>query len=311
VIRNLGQFARADLADIWSAPEYAGMQDELLQLMMKFKLCYKIPGSQDEYIAPQLLTGNQPDYEWDEDDNLILRYTYEFMPKGILTQFIVARHRMIVDQRLVWKSGTVLEKDQTRAEVIEHYGRREIRIRVAGKHKRDLMTVVTDEFDNIHATYKRLKVSKLIPCNCPVCQSSQEPHFYLFEVLRRFTEDRQDQIQCQRSYQMVNVWGLIDDFADKRRILRERKPAEWPPAERPQPANLSMLRQFLVERLNDEELHELCFELHIDYESLGGMGKKGKARELIADLDRHSRIHDLVEIGRRLRPDIPWSDAIR
>jgi hypothetical protein len=136
VIRNLGQFTRADLADIWAAPEYADMQDELLQLMMKFKLCYKIPGSQESYIAPQLLTENQPLYDWDASDNLLLRYTYEFMPKGILTQFIVATHPVIADHRCVWKSGVVLEKDQTRAEVIEYYGRREIRIRVAGKHKK-------------------------------------------------------------------------------------------------------------------------------------------------------------------------------
>jgi Effector-associated domain 7 len=61
--------------------------------------------------------------------------------------------------------------------------------------------------------------------------------------------------------------------------------------------------------LNDEELRELCFELRVDYENLGGEGKKGKARELIADLDRHHRLHELVELGERLRPDISWRAA--
>ena len=70
------------------------MQDELLQLMINFKLCYRIPNS-EFYIAPQLLTENQPDYDWEETNNLILRYTYEsFMPKGIITQFIVAMHKL-------------------------------------------------------------------------------------------------------------------------------------------------------------------------------------------------------------------------
>ncbi|MGH2412676.1 MAG: COR domain-containing protein, partial [Microcystaceae cyanobacterium] len=88
VIRNLGEFNKSDLEAIWHEVKYAHKQDELLQLMMKFKLCYKIPDSLDTYIAPQLLTLNQPEYIWDEVNNLLLRYTYEFMPKGILTQFI-------------------------------------------------------------------------------------------------------------------------------------------------------------------------------------------------------------------------------
>ena len=99
---------------------------------MKFKLCYEIPGSPGNFIAPQLLSENQPDYTWDETDNLILRYTYEFMPKGILTRFIVEMHRRIADQKLVWRTGVVLEKDKARAEVMEHYGARRITIRVSG-----------------------------------------------------------------------------------------------------------------------------------------------------------------------------------
>ncbi len=122
VIGHLGRFNRANLAQIWHAPEYADMQDELLQLMINFKLCYQIPGNRDTFIAPQLLTENQPDYAWDESANLIMRYTYEFMPKGIITQFIVAMNALIAEQAFVWKSGVILKKDQTRAEVIEHYG---------------------------------------------------------------------------------------------------------------------------------------------------------------------------------------------
>jgi len=137
IIRNLGRFTRADLVAIWNQPEYMNMQDELLQLMINFKLCYKIPASRDTYIAPQLLTENQPDYDWDEANNLVLRYTYEFMPKGILTQFIVAMHSLIADQNRVWKSGVVLEEDRTRVEVVEYYGKREIKIRIAGNYKKD------------------------------------------------------------------------------------------------------------------------------------------------------------------------------
>lgn len=220
---NLGKFNRDDLADIWHEAEYAEMQDELLRLMINFKLCYQIPNS-EFYIASQLLTENQPQYEWDETDNLILRYTYEsFMPKGIVTQFIVAMHKLIAEQKYVWRSGVILEKDQTKAEVVEYYGKREIKIRVTGKHKKELMTVVTYELDEIHSSYKRLKFSKLIPCNCAKCTNSQEPHFYPFEVLQQFVDDRQEGIQCQRSYQMVDVRRLIDDVIESRKLIDKEK----------------------------------------------------------------------------------------
>jgi len=210
VIKNLGRFTRVDLETIWDGPEYENMRDELLQLMMKFKLCYEIPTQKGTYIAPQLLTENQPDHQWDEEENLLLRYTYEFMPKGILLQFIVVMSEVIWNHN-VWKSGVVLEKDKTRAEVIEYYGKREIHVRIAGAHKKELMTIVMHELDKIHAKYKRLKCDKLIPCNCTECKTRKEPYFYRFEILQKFIEDRQEQIQCQQSYKMVNVRGLIDD----------------------------------------------------------------------------------------------------
>jgi hypothetical protein len=88
VIKNNGRFGQADIEKIWAEPRFADMHVELLRLMINFKLCYEIKGT-GEYIAPELLTKNQPEYDWEEEDNLILRYTYEFMPKGIVTQFIV------------------------------------------------------------------------------------------------------------------------------------------------------------------------------------------------------------------------------
>ncbi len=246
VIRNLGQFTRSDLANIWNAAEYAKMQDELLQLMINFKLCYKIPRSQYTYIAPQLLTENQPEYEWEAINNLILRYTYEFMPKGILTQFIVAMHPFIANQTYVWKSGVILEKDQTQAEVIEYYGKREIKIRLVGKQKKELMAIVIYELDQIHASYRRLKYSKLIPCNCSACKDNPEPHFYPYEILRKFAEDRQNRIQCQKSYQMVEVRGLIDDVIDRRRVLEEQRELRGVRHVKPAPQKFTKMRIFVA-----------------------------------------------------------------
>ncbi|HYX18547.1 MAG TPA: COR domain-containing protein [Nostoc sp.] len=220
VIRNLGSFTRSDLANIWCEDQYARMHDELLRLMINFKLCYEIPRSQGKYIAPQLLSANQPSYKWDETNNLILRYTYEFMPKGIITQFIVVMHELINEQQCVWKSGVVLSKDQAKAEVIEYYGKREIKIRVSGRHKRDLMTIVTHELDKIHGLYKRLKYDKLIPCNCDTCKDNQKPHFYKLENLRNRLDHQRYDIECDISFKKANVLSLIDDVMDRRELVK-------------------------------------------------------------------------------------------
>jgi hypothetical protein len=119
----------------------------------------------------------------------------------------------------VWKSGLVVAKDDTLAEVTEHYGKREIKVRVAGKRKKELMTIVTYELDKIHSLYSRLRFDKLIPCNCSECKNSQQPHFYRFETLQRFVDNRRDEIQCEMSFEMIDVRGLIDDLIDKREYI--------------------------------------------------------------------------------------------
>ena len=222
VINNLGKFSWHNLKNIWQEEQYAAKQGELLRLMCKFKLCYELPHQQGTYIAPQLLTENQPEYDWDQTSNLILRYTYEFMPKGIITQFIVAIHQKIYQQKYVWKTGILLNQNQTKAEVIEFYDKREIKIRVTGKYKRDLMTNVTYELDKIHDSYKHLKYQKLIPCNCSVCKSTQSPYFYKYDELRERHINHKYTIECGKPpYNTVEVLELIDDVFGRENFLEQ------------------------------------------------------------------------------------------
>ncbi|WP_255502457.1 COR domain-containing protein [Okeania sp. KiyG1] len=216
VYDNFGKFTKDDLTKIWHEYKYVDMHDELLQLMIKFKLCYKIPGTSQAYIAPQLLTEAQPEYDWDESNNLILRYTYEFMPKGIITQFIVVMHKDIEKQKYVWKSGVILKKNRARAEVIEYYGKREIKIRIYGQQKRDLMTIVTHELDKIHSSYNdRLKYNKLIPCNCTTCHNNQNPYFYNFKELKERISHGKYTAECGKPpYHTVEVLSLIGDVIE-------------------------------------------------------------------------------------------------
>ena len=219
VIQNLGRFNRDDLAAIWHEEQYVTMRPELLRLMMNFKLCYEIPRSPHNYIAPQLLSPKSPDYPWDETDNLLLRYSYDFMPKGILTRFIVEMHQWIENPDRVWKTGVILSKDKARAEVIELYHRKEIHIRVCGDRRRDILTTVRYELDKIHATYERLKYNTLVPCNCKTCKGSQNPHFYVYDKLIEKITNNKKTVECDnKPYLNVEISGLIDDIGKSKRF---------------------------------------------------------------------------------------------
>ena len=226
VNRKLGKFTYSDLNQIWQDSQYNNMQGELLELMSKFKLCYRINNSNDTYIAPQLLDSNPPQYQWNINDNLLLRYQYDFMPKGILTRFIVEMYRDI-DEPNVWRSGVILKRDNTFAEVIETYHRREIKIRLFGTNKRGLLEVITHKLDEINNSYERLKVKKMIPCYCEVCKNSQNPHFYDFDKLRQRITNNKSNIECEKPpYNEVNILSLIDDTIGREKLIEKESGGE-------------------------------------------------------------------------------------
>ena len=68
--------------------------------------------------------------------------------------------------------------------------------------------------------------------------------------------------------------------------------------------NRAKLREFTANYFNETELRDICFDLKVDYEGLPGQGKRDKARELVAFLERHGRIDELVSICCQRRPNI-------
>jgi hypothetical protein len=200
---NHGRFGNADLQRIWPDKRH-----ELLRLLMKFQLCYQIPDT-ETYIAPQLLPVNQPSYDWPATANLVIRYAYDFMPKGLVTRLIVALHHRIADQEFVWRSGAIFQRDQTRAEVIEDYARRRITVRIHGPETSGLFAIVDDQLDRIHATFPKLKYDKHVPCNCPKC--FDDPYLFPLSELRDFAKEGDD-IQCRKSRKLVDPGEILRDL---------------------------------------------------------------------------------------------------
>jgi len=102
--------------------------------------------------------------------------------------------------------------------------------------------------------------------------------------------------------QTVAIGQEITQTVDATRSAADEIPVKGTPERE----HLAKLRQILATRFDEEELRTLCFDLGINYDDLPGQGNANKARELIAYLDRHDRISELVSIGKQLRPDVAW-----
>ena len=228
VRKDCGRFNKGDLDKIWSDDQYSDIRSELLALMKEFEVCYEINGYKDHFIAPHLLSPNLPEedsYAWDEQDNLILTYRYAFKPKNIFPRFIVALHKYIEGQRVVWKHGVVLSILSARAEVIEDVGyeRSSIRIRVSGADKKRLIAVIQDHIDRIHDSFERLQVEVLVPCNCSECKNSQTPYTFPHKTLLKSIEKKNYEVQCLYSFELVKVRRLIDEVFEPKSMFEKEQ----------------------------------------------------------------------------------------
>ena len=59
---------------------------------------------------------------------------------------------------------------------------------------------------------------------------------------------------------------------------------------------------------NLEEFRDLCFDMQVDYDNLGGEGKRAKARELLLLIYRQDRLPELLEVVAKDRPEVPLPD---
>lgn len=209
VIAAHGRFTRAQLGKIWSEAKYTDMQEELLHLMMKFQLCYALSGGQ-AFIAPQLLSSDQPAYAWPDSGGLVIRYEYKFLPKGIVTRLIVALHRLIVDN-LVWRTGVVLGRDGSRAEITEDCFQRRIQVRVKGPSAVGLLAIVDECLEQLHAPFPRLQFERYLPCPCDECRLASEPQSFEFSKLVNIARKKR-QIQCHTSCELVDAAQLVSEI---------------------------------------------------------------------------------------------------
>ncbi|MBC7569567.1 MAG: leucine-rich repeat domain-containing protein [Spirosoma sp.] len=257
VIKQEGRFTDRDLASIWTEKGYeASVHTKLLALMKQFELCYQVEDSSPRaYILPELLADKPPEgYQWIPQNDLPLQYRYDFMPKGILTRFIVRLHRHIAQdttgQQLVWKSGIViagsaLDCPNTRAEVTEAWDSKQLLIRVQGKFPKELMGKLTHDLDAINnaffkpashdPTSQKSRWYKMIPCTCRTCTDNPDKYYYDYSELLERKEYGKNTIECKRKpFEAIAINELLDGVFSRnatRQTQHSRPDSEREPVE--------------------------------------------------------------------------------
>lgn len=221
VIENRGVFEIGDLEKIWTDKKLISKRRELLALMKnkRFDLCFEIDSNR--FLIPNLLPVDEIDFEWrTEDNNLHFEYRYRFMPKGILTRFIVKRH-VDIYKKTYWRYGVLLNYKNTRAIIREKYFDRKISIILEGDNKRNFLGIIRKTFEEIHHDFNRLEVMEMIPCNCSECKQAGHPYFYRNESLERRLNKGKKTVECDKSFELVNIDSLYEGVGNQKLSLKQ------------------------------------------------------------------------------------------
>lgn len=135
----------------------------IIDLMKKFEMCYELDTIESKRIlVPELLPFEEPEFDWDNKDNLILEYHYSFLPENIISRFIVKVQNFIVK---CWKKGTLLDNKQNKALILSDTELNKITIKIDGKYntKRDFLSKIEFILDEINISIKNLDIKKMIP----------------------------------------------------------------------------------------------------------------------------------------------------
>jgi internalin A len=273
---QLGRFNSTDCERLWRDSVYADMHPELLALMQRFELCYELKDSKPPtWLVPQLLPPAKPQElaDWGKPEDLVLRYRYDFLPKGIISRLTIRLHRFVCNPEMVWVTGVLFERDSTAVLVELLANSSEIELRARGPEHKALLSVITADLDALNESFQGLrdKVDKRVPCNCKLCRLASVPEFFAQRNLLRRKEDNRLKVECPRSYEDVNVLELLDG-------IRVDKLPGWANEEQ-RVTPLSTMRIFLAssaELREDRDAFDLYFRQQNDQ-----LHKKGVYLEIV------------------------------
>ncbi len=206
VIINNGKFNYSHLRKIWQDyPENKFVF--LIELMKKFELCFILPNAVD-YIVPGMLMPTNPKINWDITDNYQFEYRYKFMPNGVIPRLIVRMHDYIKDN-IYWFRGLIVQYRDAEAIISTDRYERDINIKIRGKNKQELFSIIRYELDNINKTLKNPTLEILTHCTCNECYNSEKQEFYTFTLLNKYLDKGKNTITCPKSIEEVSINKLL------------------------------------------------------------------------------------------------------
>ncbi|MFN0176887.1 MAG: COR domain-containing protein [Saprospiraceae bacterium] len=217
---KLGRFTEGDCNRVWADSTWIDMHPELLALMQKFELCYVLPDAQPKtWLVPQMLPPSKPKdlADWTKPGDLVLRYRYEFLPKGLVSRLMVRQHRFVPRPEMAWTSGVLFERDGSQVLIEIPLKGGEIMLRGRGYEHKELLSVIAADLDALNETFHGLpeRITKLIPCNCAKCLTLAEPEFFAQKRLLQRKRDGKLKVECPGSYEEVDVLELLDGVSVK------------------------------------------------------------------------------------------------
>jgi len=206
---NNGLFNLLDLQVFWgNYPEEKHIH--LLELMRNFELCFELPNKK-EFIIPELLSTEQPEFVWKEEENLKYQLRYDFIPPGIMTRFIVRNHDLI-EESLFWKNGVILCAENSRALITYNVLERIIRVRICGTNKKDMLATIRRDFHYIDFTLNYPTHNESIGCICSSCITRDIPYFFDFKTLAIYQQRIPKKIECPISHKLISIDELIGNI---------------------------------------------------------------------------------------------------
>jgi internalin A len=163
LFKNKGVLTTSMLDEILNLPEYPrGKRLFIVDMMKKFELCYNIE-SDKTFLVPDLLPKDEPD-ELKFNGVPAFEYAYPVLPSSVITRFIVRMNQKI-ENHFVWRTGVVLKIGENKALVKADIEDRKITIAIDGvEHtRRDALSAIRYQLDEIHGSIKGLDAQKRVP----------------------------------------------------------------------------------------------------------------------------------------------------
>ena len=243
--------------------------------MLKFELAFALPDG-NHLLIPDLISKEQPEFEWDDGDALQFAYQYRVLPRSILHRFMVRQHHLL-DPKIIWRTGVVLRHGTLSALVKADIKEATITISINGDgDRRQFLYTLRLTFADIHKSIAGTKPEEVVPIpNYP----DAPPVFY--QYLLDLEKNEIEEMLFPNVPQKLSVQQLLNGITS--------------PAMRQTglPTQREVLSALKV-AFNENEFHELLFDLKIRPGALAGDSLDSRMRELVGTMERNGRFPDLV-----------------